>query len=110
MLSVEEIMKPVKTELNEFEAHFENALKSNVPLLDKVTHYIVKRKGKQMRPLFVFLSAKMLGEINETTYNAASLVELLHTATIVHDDVVDDANERRGFFSNHFKVLFLSNI
>ena len=99
MLSVEEIMKPVKTELNEFEAHFENALKSNVPLLDKVTHYIVKRKGKQMRPLFVFLSAKMLGEINETTYNAASLVELLHTATIVHDDVVDDANERRGFFS-----------
>ena len=60
MLSVEEIMKPVKTELNEFEAHFENALKSNVPLLDKVTHYIVKRKGKQMRPLFVFLSAKML--------------------------------------------------
>ena len=92
-------MKPVKTELNEFEAHFENALKSNVPLLDKVTHYIVKRKGKQMRPLFVFLSAKMLGEINETTYNAASLVELLHTATIVHDDVVDDANERRGFFS-----------
>ena len=99
MYSVEEIMKPVKTELNEFEAHFENALKSNVPLLDKVTHYIVKRKGKQMRPLFVFLSAKMLGEINETTYNAASLVELLHTATIVHDDVVDDANERRGFFS-----------
>ena len=99
MLSVDEIMKPVKTELNEFEAHFENALKSNVPLLDKVTHYIVKRKGKQMRPLFVFLSAKMLGEVNETTYNAASLVELLHTATIVHDDVVDDANERRGFFS-----------
>ena len=92
-------MKPVKSELNQFESHFEDALKSNVPLLDKVTHYIVKRKGKQMRPLFVFLSAKMLGEINEKTYSAASLVELLHTATLVHDDVVDDANERRGFFS-----------
>ena len=99
MRSVEEIMKPVKSELNEFESHFEDALKSNVPLLDKVTHYIVKRKGKQMRPLFVFLSAKMLGKINEKTYSAASLVELLHTATLVHDDVVDDANERRGFFS-----------
>ncbi|MDB3905620.1 polyprenyl synthetase family protein [Crocinitomicaceae bacterium] len=99
MYSVEEIMKPVKIELNQFESHFEDALKSNVPLLDKVTHYIVKRKGKQMRPLFVFLSAKMLGEINEKTYSAASLVELLHTATLVHDDVVDDANERRGFFS-----------
>lgn len=99
MRSVEEIMRPVKSELNEFESHFEDALKSNVPLLDKVTHYIVKRKGKQMRPLFVFLSAKMLGEINEKTYSAASLVELLHTATLVHDDVVDDANERRGFFS-----------
>ena len=99
MHSVEEIMKPVKIELNQFESHFEDALKSNVPLLDKVTHYIVKRKGKQMRPLFVFLSAKMLGEINEKTYSAASLVELLHTATLVHDDVVDDANERRGFFS-----------
>ena len=99
MRSVEEIMNPVKSELNQFESHFEDALKSNVPLLDKVTHYIVKRKGKQMRPLFVFLSAKMLGEINEKTYSAASLVELLHTATLVHDDVVDDANERRGFFS-----------
>jgi len=99
MLSVEEIKRPVEFELNKFESHFENALRSNVPLLDKVTHYIVKRKGKQMRPLFVFLCAKMLGEINETTYNGASLVELLHTATLVHDDVVDDANERRGFFS-----------
>ena len=99
MHSVDEIMNPVRTELNKFESHFENALKSNVPLLDKVTHYIVKRKGKQMRPLFVFLSAKLLGEVNDKTYNAASLVELLHTATLVHDDVVDDANERRGFFS-----------
>jgi octaprenyl-diphosphate synthase len=74
-------------------------MRSNVPLLDKITHYIIKRKGKQMRPMFVFLSAKMLGTISEETYTAASLVELLHTATLVHDDVVDDANERRGFFS-----------
>ena len=71
MLSVEEIKGPVEFELDKFESHFENALKSNVPLLDKVTHYIVKRKGKQMRPLFVFLCAKMLGEVNETTYNGA---------------------------------------
>ncbi|NBU48108.1 MAG: polyprenyl synthetase family protein [Flavobacteriales bacterium] len=74
-------------------------MKSDVALLDKVTHYIVKRKGKQMRPMFVFLSAKMLGEVNQSTFDAATLVELLHTATIVHDDVVDDASERRGFFS-----------
>jgi octaprenyl-diphosphate synthase len=72
---------------------------SNVPLLDKVTQYIVKRKGKQMRPMFVFLTAKMLGDVNVKSYDAAALVELLHTATLVHDDVVDDANERRGFFS-----------
>jgi octaprenyl-diphosphate synthase len=68
-------------------------------LLDKITNYVVKRKGKQMRPMFVFLSAKMLGELNEKTFDAAVLVELLHTATLVHDDVVDDANERRGYFS-----------
>jgi octaprenyl-diphosphate synthase len=74
-------------------------MKSDVALLDKVTQYIVKRKGKQMRPMFVFLTAKMLGEINQVTYDATTLVELLHTATLVHDDVVDDANERRGFFS-----------
>lgn len=74
-------------------------MKSNVPLLEKITNYIVRRKGKQMRPMFVFLSAKMHGEINESTYRAAALIELLHTATLVHDDVVDDSNERRGFFS-----------
>lgn len=74
-------------------------MKSNVPLLDKITGYIVKRKGKQIRPMFVFLSAQCVGEINESTYRAASLIELLHTATLVHDDVVDDSNERRGFFS-----------
>jgi len=74
-------------------------MQSKVPLLDKITNYVVKRKGKQMRPMFVFLSAKMLGELNEKTFDAAVLVELLHTATLVHDDVVDDANERRGYFS-----------
>ncbi len=74
-------------------------MKSSVPLLDKITTYIVKRKGKQIRPMFVFLSAKCLGEINDSSYRAAALIELLHTATLVHDDVVDDSNERRGFFS-----------
>ena len=74
-------------------------MKSSVPLLDKITNYIVKRKGKQLRPMFVFLSAKTVGTINESTYRAAALIELLHTATLVHDDVVDDSNERRGFFS-----------
>jgi len=74
-------------------------MKSKVPLLDKITHYIIRRKGKQMRPMFIFLTAKMLRKVTDQTYDAASLVELLHTATLVHDDVVDDANERRGFFS-----------
>jgi octaprenyl-diphosphate synthase len=99
MMSVKEIKAPIDAELIEFEHHFRQSMRSNVPLLDKITHYIIKRKGKQMRPMFVFLSAKMLGTISEDTYTAASLVELLHTATLVHDDVVDDANERRGFFS-----------
>jgi octaprenyl-diphosphate synthase len=85
--------------MNEFEVKFKQSMKSNVPLLEKITNYIVKRKGKQLRPMFVFLSAKMHGEINESTYRAAALIELLHTATLVHDDVVDDSNERRGFFS-----------
>ena len=74
-------------------------MKSPVPLLEKITSYIVKRKGKQIRPMFVFLAAQMHGEVNESTYRAAALIELLHTATLVHDDVVDDSNERRGFFS-----------
>ncbi|PCH92335.1 MAG: polyprenyl synthetase [Bacteroidetes bacterium] len=74
-------------------------MKSSVPLLDKITHYIIKRKGKQLRPIFVFLSAKICGEVNEATYRAATLIELLHTATLVHDDVVDDSYQRRGFFS-----------
>jgi octaprenyl-diphosphate synthase len=99
MMTIKEIKAPINKELEAFEDVFRDKMRSKVPLLDKITHYIVKRKGKQMRPMFVFLSAKMLGEINEDTYNSAALVELLHTATLVHDDVVDDANERRGFFS-----------
>ena len=99
MSNIEHILAPVKKEMGSFETYFKEALESNVPLLDKVTQYIVKRKGKQMRPLFVFLSSKLFGETNDITFHAASLVELLHTATLVHDDVVDDANERRGFFS-----------
>lgn len=83
----------------EFESYFRNAMKSNNGLLDKISHYIIKRKGKQMRPMFVFLSSKLNGDITKSTYNAASMIELLHTATLVHDDVVDDAQTRRGFFS-----------
>jgi octaprenyl-diphosphate synthase len=99
MQKVEDIMAPIQSELTAFEAYFKESMRSDVALLDKVTQYVVKRKGKQMRPMFVFLTAKMLGEINQVTYDATTLVELLHTATLVHDDVVDDANERRGFFS-----------
>lgn len=98
-MTVAEIMDPINAEMQEFETRFRSTMKSKVPLLDKITHYIIKRKGKQMRPMFLFLTAKMLGEINDRTYKAATLIELLHTATLVHDDVVDDANERRGFFS-----------
>lgn len=99
MISVKEMLDPIRSEMTEFEVRFRKSMQSRVPLLDKITHYIIKRKGKQMRPMFVFLTSKMLGEINDRTYDAASLIELLHTATLVHDDVVDDANERRGFFS-----------
>lgn len=98
-MTVKEIMSPVETEMGEFEDRFRASMKSKIALLDKITHYIIKRKGKQMRPLFIFLTAKMYGNITDKTYDAATLVELLHTATLVHDDVVDDANERRGFFS-----------
>ena len=82
-----------------FEGKFKNSLKTSVPLLDKIMHYIIKRKGKQMRPLFVFLTAKLFNNVNESTYTAASLIELLHTATLVHDDIIDEANFRRGVFS-----------
>jgi len=89
----------ISEELIRFEAHFKEAVKSRVALLDRIMQYIVKRKGKQMRPMFVLLCAKLGGTINDSTYRAASLVELVHTATLVHDDVVDDSMERRGFFS-----------
>ncbi len=82
-----------------FENKFKDSLKSNVSLLDRIMHYIIKRKGKQMRPMFVFLTAKLFGKFEENTYRAASMIELLHTATLVHDDVIDEANFRRGFFS-----------
>jgi octaprenyl-diphosphate synthase len=99
MLSLNEIQKPIAQELALFEDKFKDSMQSSVPLLDRITHYIVKRKGKQMRPMFVFFSAGMCGEIQEATHRGAALVELLHTATLVHDDVVDNANQRRGFFS-----------
>ena len=98
-MTVKEIIAPIETEMKDFEKRFHKSMESHVPLLDRITHYIVRRKGKQMRPMFLFLTAKMLGKINDRTYESATLVELLHTATLVHDDVVDDANERRGFFS-----------
>lgn len=97
--TIQEIKLPVKEHMEAFEGKFKEAMRSSVPLLDKITSYIVKRKGKQIRPMFVFLSAQMNGEINDSTHRAAALIELLHTATLVHDDVVDDSNERRGFFS-----------
>jgi len=96
---INQIKEPISAELTLFERKFREAMKSNVPLLDTIMTYIVKRKGKQVRPMFVFYAAKLFNGINESTYRAASLVELLHTATLVHDDVVDDSNERRGFFS-----------
>lgn len=99
MTSLKEIQSPVKEHIIAFEDTFRASMKSSVPLLDTITRYIIRRKGKQMRPLFVFLSASVAGGINESTYRAAALIELLHTATLVHDDVVDDSNMRRGFFS-----------
>ncbi len=97
--SVDQIQALLKEELSFFETKFREAVQSKVPLLDRVMHYIIKRKGKQMRPMFVFLSARLFGPATESTYRAAALVELLHTATLVHDDVVDESFQRRGFFS-----------
>jgi octaprenyl-diphosphate synthase len=91
----------IKDELKVFESRFKDAVKSQTPLLDRIMRFIVKRKGKQLRPMFVLLSAKLCNEINDSAYRAASMVELLHTATLVHDDVVDDSMERRGFFSTY---------
>lgn len=98
-LKLKDIQSPVAHEMTEFEKKFRQSMKSKVMLLDKITGYIVRRKGKQMRPLFVFLSAGATGTITEATYRGASLIELLHTATLVHDDVVDNSDQRRGFFS-----------
>ena len=99
MSGIKEIKAPILKEIGLFEKKFKESLTSTVPLLDRILHYIIKRKGKQMRPMFVFLSAKMFGEIKDETYRAASMIELLHTATLVHDDVIDESNLRRGFFS-----------
>ena len=99
MSRLDEIKRPIEKELDVFEEKFKASMKSSVPLLDRITHYIVKRKGKQIRPMFVFFSASLCGQISEATHRGAALVELLHTATLVHDDVVDNSYERRGFFS-----------
>ena len=93
------IKAPIKEEMIKFEPYFREQLKTNIPLLSIITHYILRRKGKQMRPMLVFLSAKLNGTVNESTYVAATLIELLHTATLIHDDVVDETYQRRGFFS-----------
>jgi len=99
MLNLNEIKKPIAAEIDVFEEKFKASMQSSVPLLDRITHYIVKRKGKQMRPMFVFFSASLCGGINESTHRGAALVELVHTASLVHDDVVDNSYQRRGFFS-----------
>jgi len=101
MKIVEEIKKPIQKEMELFEKKFKDSMISKVPLLNRITYYIVRRKGKQMRPMFVFLVAKMVsdGGFDQRTYRGASIVELIHTATLVHDDIVDDSNRRRGFFS-----------
>lgn len=96
---LDEIKKPILKELDSFEGKLKDSMKSNVVLLDTIMNYIVQRKGKQIRPMFVFLTAKLCGEIGQATYDAASFVELLHTATLVHDDVVDESYQRRGFLS-----------
>ena len=102
MKILEKIKLPIKQEMDLFEEKFSKSMISDVPLLNRITHYVVKRKGKQMRPMFVFLTAKMMsgnGTINEKVFRAASIIELIHTATLIHDDVVDSSDKRRGFFS-----------
>ena len=96
-----QIKEPIREEMELFEQKFRSSMSSKVALLNRITYYIVNRKGKQMRPMFVFLVAKMVsgGKVSERTYRGASVIELIHTATLVHDDVVDDSNKRRGFFS-----------
>ena len=101
MKVVEQIKKPIYNEMELFEEKFTQSMSSQVALLNRITHFIINRKGKQMRPMFVFLVAKLVGKgkVNERTFRGASVIELIHTATLVHDDVVDDSNKRRGFFS-----------
>jgi octaprenyl-diphosphate synthase len=99
MGKLSEIKAPIKDHIGKFEKYFNNSINTPVPLLNTIMKYVIKRKGKQMRPMFVFFSADISGGINDKTYRAATLVELLHTATLIHDDVVDDSNLRRGFFS-----------
>lgn len=99
MSSLSTIKAPIEQEMKAFEKVFRDSMKSRVPLLDVIMNYIIRRKGKQMRPMFVFLTARLFGETSQATYTAASLIELLHTATLIHDDVVDESYERRGFFS-----------
>jgi octaprenyl-diphosphate synthase len=99
MSQLDKIKAPIREEMHAFESHFRDSMKTSIPLLNVVLNYVVRRKGKQMRPMFVFLTARMLGEINSSTYTAASLIELLHNATLIHDDVVDKSYRRRGHFS-----------
>jgi octaprenyl-diphosphate synthase len=99
MSDLNSIRRPVEREMADFESYFNKTMRSNIPLLNIILNYILRRKGKQMRPLLVFLTAKLNGQISEATYLAATFIELLHTASLVHDDVVDDASERRGALS-----------
>lgn len=107
-LDINQIQAPIEQDLEIFEKKFRQSMKTDVMLLDQIMKYIIHRKGKQVRPMFVFLTAGTLGQINEATYRGAALIELLHTATLVHDDVVDDSNYRRGFFS--IKALWKNKI
>jgi octaprenyl-diphosphate synthase len=99
MSLLNEIRKPIHPEMQQFEKHFRESMKSNIPLINVITNYLLRRKGKQMRPMFVFLTAGLCGEITPSSFVAASLIELLHSASLIHDDVVDESYERRGFFS-----------
>ncbi len=99
MSQIDKIKAPIKDEMKQFEGYFRRTMESSVPFLNLILNYILRRKGKQMRPMFVFLTSKLLGDINKSSFTAASLIELLHTATLIHDDVVDESYKRRGYFS-----------
>jgi octaprenyl-diphosphate synthase len=99
MSTVDLIKAPIAAEMKKFNSFFNSSMKSKIPMLNIITNYIIRKKGKQMRPMLVFLTAKLNGEIGESSYTAASLIELLHTASLIHDDIVDESFERRGFFS-----------